>query len=187
MLFGVVFIEKNTKKKKKIWSYWKSFTSYLHNRSTLECNSNWFWKLQYKATTFVFWPFLVIGHVTIFPTLHWVDPERCNHPYLVCLHFLVKLGEISFLGYMQRTLKAVPHSVYDVYHPYFFSDLTSIFSLETHKFPFLDIYTGPWQWHPIIVTTIPIFFWFFPYFIAIFHLKTQIFPYLEMHTGPWKY
>jgi hypothetical protein len=41
-----------------------------------------------------------------------MNPDKQNHLYLVFLHILVKLHQISFLGYMQRTLKAVPHSVY---------------------------------------------------------------------------
>ena len=45
-------------------------------------------------------------------------------------------------------------------------------------FPFLDIYPGPWMHHPTILTTTPIFFWFFPYFMPVFHR--------EMHIGPWK-
>jgi hypothetical protein len=34
--------------------------------------------------------FLVIGHVTIIPISHQMDPDGHNHPYLVFLHFLVK-------------------------------------------------------------------------------------------------
>jgi hypothetical protein len=50
MVFGVVFMGKNAKKP---WDLEKSFTSYLHNGSTLEQNSNGFWKLCFRATTFV--------------------------------------------------------------------------------------------------------------------------------------
>ena len=42
---------------KKTRHYWKSFTSYLHNGSTLGHNSTWFWKLQSRATTFIFYHF----------------------------------------------------------------------------------------------------------------------------------
>ena len=71
MLFGVLFMEKNAKKnKKKTRPFSKSFTSYLHNHSTLEHNSNRFWKLQCRATTFAFVPFLAIGHVTTLLLTH---------------------------------------------------------------------------------------------------------------------
>ena len=89
MLFGVVFIKKNAKNKKKMQCFWKSFTSYLHNRSTLEHNANRFWKLQCSATTFVFILFLEIGHVTTLLTTHCMDPDRYNHLYLVFLHLSV--------------------------------------------------------------------------------------------------
>ena len=52
------------------------------------------------------------------PTTHCMDPVRWNHSYLVFLHFLVKLSEIFFLGYIHRTLtwtlKAMPHCAYMV-------------------------------------------------------------------------
>jgi len=50
--------------------------------------------------------------VTTLPTTHHMKHDRWNHLFLVFIHFLVKLDEISFLGHMQRTLtwtlKAVP-------------------------------------------------------------------------------
>ena len=81
----------------------KSFTSYLHNRSTSEHNSNRFRKLQQRTTTQVFGPFLVIGHVTTIPTSHQVDPNRQNHSHLGFLHFLVKPGEFHFSHPFQGT------------------------------------------------------------------------------------
>jgi len=156
-------MKKNTKKqKKKMWCFWKSFTSYLHNRSTLKPNSNRSWKLQCSATTFVFLLFLEICHVTTLLTTHCMDPDRYNHPYLVFLHLLVKLSDIFFLGYMHRTLtwtlEAVPSLYINyMYHPYFFSNCSDILSSQTSKFPFLDMYPGPWK-HPLtILTTFPIF------------------------------
>ena len=74
MFFGVLFMEKNAKNKKKMQCFSKSFTSYLHNRSTLEHNLNRFWKLQCRATTFIFVPFLAMGHVTTLLLTHWMDP-----------------------------------------------------------------------------------------------------------------
>jgi len=149
---------------------------------TLEHNSNRFWKLQCSATTFIFLLILEIGHVTTFLTTYCMDPDRYNHPYLVFLYFLVKLSDIFFLGYMQRTLtwtlKQCP-IIHQLYVPsLFFSDFSDILSSETSKFPFLDMYPGPWKHSLTILTT-------FPIFIAIFHWEMQMFPYLEMHTGPW--
>jgi len=62
--------------------FWKSFNSYLHNVSTSEHNSNWFSKLQFSATIFVFLPFLEIGHVTPLLTTHWMDPDMYHHTYV---------------------------------------------------------------------------------------------------------
>ena len=78
MLFAVIFMEKNAKNKKKMWHSEKSLSSYLHNGSTLGHNSNRFWKLQCKASTFVFLTILGNGsdHVTIILTCHWMDPDR---------------------------------------------------------------------------------------------------------------
>ena len=67
-------MQKKKKKKKKMRRFSKYFTSYLHNRSTLEHNLNRFRKLQCRATTFVFVPFLAIGHVTTLLLTHWMDP-----------------------------------------------------------------------------------------------------------------
>ena len=41
-------------KRQKAQHWGKSLRSYLHNGSTLEHNTNWFQKLQWRATTFVF-------------------------------------------------------------------------------------------------------------------------------------
>jgi len=51
------FHQKKCKKQKKMQCFWKSFMLYLHNESTLEHNSNCFWKLQFRATTLVFYHF----------------------------------------------------------------------------------------------------------------------------------
>ena len=110
MLFGAVFIEKNAKNKKKTRCFSKSFALYLHNGSTLEHDSNRFWKLQCRATTFVFltilgnwscdhhpsnplhgplhissflsWFLPVFDHIqSYFPFWYTVDPERITwHP-----------------------------------------------------------------------------------------------------------
>ena len=44
---------------------------------------------------------------------------------------------------------------------------SSIFSLETAKFPILDVYTWPWNHHQSMQTMIHVIF----HFIAIFHLE----------------
>ena len=70
----VFFSWRKMQKTKKMRRFSKSFTSYLHNHSTLEHNLNRFWKLQCRATTFVFVLFLAIGHVTTLLLTHWMDP-----------------------------------------------------------------------------------------------------------------
>ena len=69
-------MQNKTKTKQKQKSQWweKSLTSYLHNGSTLEHNLDRFWKLQCRATTFAFVPFLAIGYVTTLLLTHWMDP-----------------------------------------------------------------------------------------------------------------
>ena len=85
------------KRKKKTQHFSKSFSSYLHNRSTSEHNSNRFRKLQQRTTTQIFGPCLVIGHVTTIPT-HQVDPNRQNHSHLVFLHFWSNKVSFPFWG-----------------------------------------------------------------------------------------
>ena len=176
------------KKQKKTRRFWKSFTSYLCNGSTLEHNSNWFGKLQSSATTFVFWPFLVIGHVTIIPTPYQMDPDRYNHPYLVFLHFLVKPDEVSFLGYMQRTLtwtlKAVPHCVYTVYTiPIFFWLFVIFLPFFHQKHPIflfwtstLDPDNSTQQYWPSS-----------PFFSDFFHILWLFFIWKHKSFHIWKY
>ena len=78
----------------------------------------------------------------------------------------------------------MPHTAYIL--SIFFSFFCN-FLFETLKLPFLDFFPGPWKHHLTILTTIPIFwYFFFGYFIAVLHLEMQIFPYLEMYTGPWR-
>ena len=101
------------KKQNKTQHLEKSFMSYLHNRLTLEHDLNRFQRLLCRAMTFNFWPFLVMVMWPIILTPHWMDPDR---HHLVFLYFLVKPGEIPFLGHMQRTLtwtlKAVHNDIY---------------------------------------------------------------------------
>ena len=103
------------KKQKKTRRFSKSFTSYLHIRSTSEHNSTRFGKLQCRATSFIFWPFLVIGHVTTLSMTYWMDPDRQTHPCVVVLHFFIKLDPFPLLGRtMTWTLKAVPDGRYNI-------------------------------------------------------------------------
>jgi len=182
MLFGVVFIRKNA----KTWHSWKSFTLYLHNRSTLEHNSNRFWKLQCSATTFLYILVLEIGHVTTLLTTHCMDPDRYNHPYLVFLHLSVKLSDIFFLGYMHRTLtwtlKAVPHYTSIICTIPIFSDFFWYSFIRNIQISFFG--HVPWTLKTSPNNTDHLSY-FLIYFIAIFHQEMQMFPYLEMHTGPW--
>ena len=69
MWFAVIFMEKNAKNKKKTRRSEKSLSSYLHNGSTLGHNSNRFWKLQCKASTFVFLTILGNGSCDHHPNL----------------------------------------------------------------------------------------------------------------------
>ena len=122
-----------------------------------------------QGYNFHFLLFLDIGHVTNNPTTHYMNPDRYNHSHLVFLHFLVKLSEISFLGYMHRTLtwtlKAMPHCTYMICSiPIFFLIFLIFFSFETPEFPFLDIYPGLCKHQPTILITIPIFFIIFSLF-----------------------
>jgi len=121
MLFGVVFI----KKKKRTWWFWKSFTSYLHIRSTLEHNSNGFQKLQFRATT------LVLYHCRKLvmwppPETHWTDPDMYHYSYRCFFHLLVISNDISFFRYIQWTPKWALKAVFDISF-LFFSDFLTIF------------------------------------------------------------
>ena len=81
---------KTQKAKKKTQCFSKSFTSYHHKGSTLEHNLNRFWKVQFRATTFISDLFLEFGHVTALPITYWWDPDGYNYHYLLFLHFLVR-------------------------------------------------------------------------------------------------
>ena len=117
-------MEKNAKNKKKNAVLFKIF--YLISPQW-EHFGTYFKQIQ-EATVqgynFHFLRFLDIGHVTNNPTAHYMNPDRYNHSHLVFLHYLVKLSEISFLGYMHRTLtwilKAMPHCTYMICIPIFF-------------------------------------------------------------------
>ena len=97
--------------KKKMQHFSKYFTSYLHNGSTLQHNLDRFWKLQFRATTFIFDLFLEFGHVT---TL-LID-------IIIIIFFLFTFGsettDISFFGHLVWTLNASPNNA--DHHSYFF-------------------------------------------------------------------
>ena len=140
ILFGLVFMEKNTKNKKKRGT----FHNLLPHISTLGALQNIFQtdSGSYSAgLQLSFLLFLDIGHVTNNPTTHCMDPVRWNHSYLVFLHFLVKLSEIFFLRYIHTTLtwtlKAMPHCAYMVCTiPIFFLNFLIFFYLIHLNFPF---------------------------------------------------
>jgi hypothetical protein len=60
------------------------------------------------------------------------------------IHFLIKPAEVPLFGYIQMTLtctlRALPHSAYNVYT---IPLLSAIFSLETPEFIIVDAYPEP--------------------------------------------
>ena len=120
MWFGFVFMEKNAKNKKKTQHFSKSFTSYLHKGSTLEHDLNRFWKLQFRATTFVFDLFLEF-------ITYWLDPDRYNHHYLLFPHFWVK----NYWYFLFWTSTLDPECITQQYWPpvLFVSDFSPILCL----------------------------------------------------------
>ena len=166
-----------------MWHFWKSFTSYLHNRTTLKHNSNWFWKLQCNATIFPFFLlFLEIGHVTTLPTTHCRDPDRYDHSYLVFFTFWSKQVIFPFwsicTGPWHGPWKQCP-IIHQLYVPsIFFLPFLDISSSETSKLPFLDMYPGPWKY--------PLKYWppflFFDLFYSHFSLRNaKIFIFENAH------
>ena len=84
-------------KRQKAQHWGKSLRSYLHNGSTLEHNTNWFQKLQWRATTFVFsicrdWSCEQPSN----NSMH--DPDTQNHHENVFLNFWWYLS-FWFSGY----------------------------------------------------------------------------------------
>jgi hypothetical protein len=102
MLFAVVFIEKNAKKKKKNGTLLKVFPLISPQQEHLRTKFQLILEAIVQGYNFHFCPFLVIGHVTIVPIFHWMDPVRYNHPYVV---FWVQPDEQMTLTW---TLKALP-------------------------------------------------------------------------------
>ena len=107
--------------------------SYLHNGSTLEHNSNWFGKLQWRVTTFVF-PFLEIGHVT---NSHGMDPDTQNHHDIVFLNFLV-IHSFWFSAY--NILVTIFGNVHRPYRHYFIA--TTVFIMSIFFPHFLALFTS---------------------------------------------
>ena len=115
-LIWCCFHGENCKKQKKTRCFSKCSTSYLHNRSTLEHHSNRFWKLQCRATTFVFLPFWEIGHVTTLPMTHQMDPDIYHDFCFGFFHFLVIFNNISFFWvYSMDPDGSTWHSIYHFY------------------------------------------------------------------------
>ena len=175
-------MEKNAKNKKKTWHFSKSFPSYLHNWSTLEHNLNRFWKLQFRATTFIVVLFLEFGHVTTLPMTSWLDPDRYNHLYVLFLHFLARNHQY-FPFWTSTPGPWMHHPTILARTPNFFP-IIPVFHLNVSIFG-----NACWTLETVLSQhhhqSIPIFFWFFLYFIAIFHPKKHCFPHLEVCTGPW--
>jgi hypothetical protein len=95
MLLAVVFIEKNAKDKKNK-TLLKIFPLISPQQEHLRTKFQLILEAIVQGYNFHFCPFLLIGHVTIVPIFHWMDPDRYNQPYLVFLHFLNQPDEISF-------------------------------------------------------------------------------------------
>jgi len=123
MLFGVVFMEKNAKKKMHQWE--NSLTSYLHNGRTSEHNSN---RLETYSTGLQLSFLTIFGHWSCdnLPNTHQMGPERYN------LFFFFKSSDISFLEYIDD-----PENIIQQYWPLFpfFSDIfpTAIHVLMLHN------------------------------------------------------
>ena len=119
----------------------------------------------------------------IWKLVMWSHSWSPNCPYVVFVHFLVKPNDISFLGYMQRTLTWTLTAVHTLYVPspffccfVYYKHLNCLFwtftlnpenSTRQYQQPFLS-------------------FSDFSLFYSFFYVEMQIFPYLEMYTGPWK-
>ena len=193
MWFGFdISWRKMQKNKKKMWRFSKSFTSYLHKGSTLEHDVNRFWKLQFRATTFVCDLFLECGHVTTLPITYWLDPDRYNHRYLLFSHFWVK----NYWYFLFWTSTLDPECITQQYWPpllffFWFSPyFMPVFHLEMQMFPYLEMYIGPWkQCPPSIITNPSLFFSVFFCILLPSFIQQSIFFYiwkctLDPETGP---
>jgi len=116
-----------------MWCFWKSFTSYLHNGSTLEHNFNWFWKLQSRVTTFIL-PFLAIGHVTTLLTAHWINPDSYNHPYVAFLHFFGQTRWCFLFEVYIENPNMDPEYTLSLFFKYFLNFL--LFFIRSTQIPF---------------------------------------------------
>ena len=148
----------------------KSFTSYLHNQSTLEHNLNRFWKLQFRATTFIVDLFLEFGHVTSLPMTYWLDSDRYNHLYVLFLHFL------QYFSFWTSTPGPwMHHPTILTSTPNFFP-IIPVFDLEMQMFPYLAMHVGPWkQCPPSIITNPSPFFSDFSVFYCHFSSRKAYF------------
>ena len=156
----------------------KSFTSYLHKGSTLEHDLNRFWKLQFRATTFVFDLFLEFGHVTTPQSpIGWTLIGIIIIIFFF-LTFRSKTTHISFFGHLPWTLNASPNNT--DHHSYFFLIFPLFYACFSSRNANVSIFgnahwtlkTVPSQHHH---QSIPDFSWFFLYFIAIFHPEKHFF------------
>ena len=142
----LVFFSLRKCKRQKTQHWGKSLRSYLHNGSTLEHNTNWFQKLQWRATTFVF---SICRDLSCEQpsnnSMH--DPDTQNHHENVLLNFWWDLS-FWFSGYnvlvtiFQNVHRScwhyfiiVSNCLYHVY-PFFF-----IFWLYLHQLPYWEMHT----------------------------------------------
>ena len=163
------------KKQKKTRHFSKSFPSYLHNWSTLEHNLNRFWKLQFRATTFIVVLFLEFRHVTTLPMTSWLDPDRYNHLYVLFLHFLARNHQ--YFPFWTSTLGPWMHHPTILARTPNFFPIIPVFHLEMQMFPYLEMRVGPWKQCSLSIITNPslFFFWFFSVFYCHFSSRKAFF------------
>ena len=148
----------------------------MYNGSTLEHNSNWFGKLQSKATTFLC-PFLGIGHVTNLPTTHGMDSDKQNHHNILFLNFLVFWFSgynvlVTKFGNVHRPCRHYFIIVNNGVYSFFL-----IFCLYLPQLPYWEMCTE----HVINASRLSkestSYLFFFPWFFLIFLLYLHELPY----------
>ena len=176
----VSLLWRKTQKKKNPRWLWECFSSYLHGKCTWKHNSNRFRKLQYRATTLIFFSFLGKWSCDIYCDTYVIEDYFLDHASY-CLSFKKHL--ISILGPTLNTATHTCHTYYAL--SVFFSDFfwffpyfIAVFHEKSSGFHF---WTDPEYRHTYMShmsSTISIILWFsliFSYFIDIFHQKSSQF------------
>ena len=120
--------------------------SYLHNGSTLEHNSNWFGKLKWRPTTFVFFSIFRNWSCDQPPN----NPWTLTHRIIMIVYFLPFWSYISFWSSGYNILVTIFGNVHrpcrhhfmivnnSLYHVYSF---VPIFWLYLHQLPYWEMHT----------------------------------------------